>query len=91
MNRRREKHYQKLALIEFTQSDFDAMDVNGDRQVTKSEFVRYMLEKIDPDTYEDLCKTFQHLDVTKDGVCTQEDQQQLLNLQLCRKLKKNRQ
>ena len=82
MNRRREKHYKKLGSFELTQDDFDALDANGDEEVTESEYIRYMLKIIEPDVYKDLYKSFQQLDVTNDGVFTKEDLKQISQREL---------
>ena len=82
MNRRREKHYKKLGSFALTQEDFDALDANGDEEVTESEYIRYMLKVIEPDIYRDLYKSFKQLDVTNDGVFTKEDLRQISHREL---------
>lgn len=76
MKRRREKHSQKLRTLKLTEGDLDVLDTAKDGQVSRLEYVEFMLkamDKCDEHLFKELHKQFDILDATKDGVLTKSD------------------
>lgn len=76
MKRRREKHSQKLRNLTLTEGDLDVLDTAKDGQVSRLEYVEFMLKalnKVDEHLFEELHAQFDMLDATKDGVLTMSD------------------
>lgn len=66
----------RLQLRELTSDDLEAMDINGNGQVSWAEFLEFMLiamEKIDYELIDDLHSYFNKLDSSNDGVLSTED------------------
>lgn len=79
MKRRREKHSQKLRTLQLTEGDLDVLDTEMDGQVSRLEYVVFMLKamgKVDEHLLNELHAQFAVLDATKDGVLTKSDLEQ---------------
>ena len=77
MKRRREKHSQKLGRsVKMTEEDLDVLDTSQDGQVSRLEYVEFMLKAmdiVDEDLFAELHSQFNKLDATKDGFLTKRD------------------
>ena len=70
------RHRKKMYGRELTQRDLDIMDVDGDGQVTRAEFLEFMLiamNRIDKDLMNELRDHFDRLDVDGTGTLSRED------------------
>ena len=76
MEGRSARHRKKLARRELTQRDLDIMDEDGDGQVTRAEFLEFMLvamNRVDKELIDELRDHFDRLDVDGTGTLSRED------------------
>ena len=73
---RREEYYKKLWSRDLTIEDLDALDTDGDGEVSELEYIKFMLvamKKVDTKLFNDLQEQFHKMDVLGDGKITKND------------------
>lgn len=76
IDRKQSKFRQQMATKELTLEDLDIMDEDGDGEVTRVEFLEFMLvamNKVDQDTLQNLRVFFRRLDTDGTGTLSKED------------------
>jgi hypothetical protein len=84
---RREEYYKRLWSKDLTIEDLDALDTDGDGEVSEVEYIKFMLvamKKVDAKLFDDLHLQFKKIDVIGDGKITKND----LKVMATRKMKK---
>lgn len=84
---RREEYYKKLWSRDLTIEDLDALDTDGDGEVSEMEYIKFMLvamKKVDVKLFDDLHEQFRKMDVVGDGKITKND----LKIMAVRKMRK---
>lgn len=87
IEQRREEYYKKLWSRDLTIEDLDALDTDGDGEVSELEYMRFMLvamKKVDAKLFDDIHEQFKKIDVVGDGKITKND----LKLMAVRKMRK---
>jgi potassium channel subfamily K len=73
---RQSSFHQRLQMKELSQSDLDIMDGDGDGQVSRAEFLEFMLvamNKVEKEFIDEMRGHFERLDTDKTGFLSRED------------------